>query len=253
MLWGAAAGAQEETPAEQPAQPPTSVPVRQLSHETYQLSCIDTQSCIQILGQLGYATKPPGAQAKLAELPAVFAMPSVSPKSIIVDPGKVSETKLVEETLSAPEHRLIILYHESQSEEVARLRDLLEGTIDVPERMVLIEGMVIELTEELLKELGVEFAAYGGELQWAEFAREAGRTGDSQVALYLFHNRTDLPAPEDLRHRVQATIRAAIQEGGAAVQPVRPGPEQPERQHPGDGATARLQDHHHRAHDQLQH
>ncbi len=220
MLWGAAAGAQEETPAEQPAQPPqlpASVPVRQLSHETYQLSCIDMQSCIEILGQLGYTTKPPGAQAQLAQLPAVFAMPSVSPKSIIVDPGQVSKTKLSEETLSAPEHRLIILYHESQSEEVARLRDLLEGTIDVPERMVLIEGMVIELTEDLLKELGVEFAAYGGELQWGEFAREAGRTGDSQVPLYLFRNRTDLPAPADLRHRVQATIRAAIQEGRAEV------------------------------------
>ncbi len=221
LLWGAAAGAQEQAPAEQPPQPPQERPasysVRELSHETYQLGCIDMQSCVQILGQLGYNTSAPSGQVQMAQLPAVFPMPSGSPQSIVVDLGDVSKTKLTGETLSAPENRLMILYHSSQSEEVAQLKDLLEDTIDVPERMVLIEGMVIELTEDSLKELGVELRAYGGELQWGQFASEVGGTGESQAALYLFHNRTDLAAPADLRHRVEATIRAVVQEGGAEV------------------------------------
>ncbi len=59
----------------------------------------------------------------------------------------------------------MILYHPSQSEQVADLEDLLNKTIDVPADQVLIEGMVIELTEDQLKELGVEWQTFGKDWQ----------------------------------------------------------------------------------------
>lgn len=204
LLAGVSAASGQEEAAQAQPQAPRTFSVRELSHETYRLGCIDTQSCIQILGQFGYNTNPPGGQVKLDQLPAVFPMPAKAPASV------VGQKVLSQETISAPMHRLMIVYHSSQSEDVARLKELLEQTIDVPARLVQIEAMFIELSEDTFKEMGVQWDVYKHEGRWLTFKPEGAHT-----PLTLFYSAK--VHPEEFTRRVATTIQMVIQEGKAEV------------------------------------
>ena len=199
--------------AESPAGP---FAVRELQHQTYQLSCIDVESGIEILGMLGYNTQVPSGQVELAQLPAVFALPFKAPGEVVGHSSYDEEKKpdmvaLNEDTLSAPENRLMILYHGSQTEAVGRLLDVLRGTVDVPDRQVLIEGMIIELAEDDLKELGAQWEYFGRDMLKMTFL-ESG----SNVPFVLSYDPEFAPSAA-LAERVRATIRMVIQEGKAEV------------------------------------
>ena len=204
-----AVAAAAEQAADNAKKAPRALSIRDLSHEVYQLGCIDMQSCMQLLGQLGYNTKAPGPQVKIDQLPAIFEVPAKAPKSIVGGKG-ASETQLDGQTLSAPEDRLMILYHSSQSEEVARLRDLLAGTIDVPERQVLIEAMVIELTEDTLREMGVEWGYRTTQRQFSTFKAE----GEGQSILKFFYSTEN---PEEFMAKLTATLQFSLAEGSAEI------------------------------------
>jgi len=193
---------------------PRTYSVRELSHETYQLSCIDTDSCIKILGELGYNTAAPKGAVKLSQLPAIIKLDVPQARSIVTDVDRVSTTKLDAPTISAPENRLLILYHSSQTRELEKLKELITNTIDVPERQVLIEGMVIDLTQDSYREMATELGLYTASYQRAEFAEEAA-TGYSPLT--LFFHRTDLPTPAGLADRLKATIRMILDEGQGEV------------------------------------
>ncbi len=207
------AGAPSAPAQQEPAGP---FPIKQLAHRTYQLSCIDMESCLTTLGMLGYNTKAPAGQVQLDQLPVVFALPFKAPASLVgksaVDAKQEwKDSSLTEETLSAPENRLMILYHESQSEQVARLEDLLTETVDVPDRQVLIEGMVIELTEDDLKELGVQWEAFGDQWLKVTFLSE-----EKKVPFVISYDPEFTPSPE-LAERITSTLRMVIQEGKGEV------------------------------------
>ena len=224
-LWGAVGAAEAPKPnpdldavasiveaaVKQEQESPATFLARDLSYETYQLSCIDTASCVEILKALGYNTGAPAGPVSLAQLPAVFPLPFKGPASVV----RFKETAdkqpaLVEDTTSAPENRLMILYHSTQAEEAGKLKQLLEETIDVPERQVLIEGMVIELTEDEFKELGATWDLVDGNLKFT-FLKD----GDN-VPFVLSYN-PELTPPAKLVDHLRATIRMIIQEGKAEI------------------------------------
>jgi len=190
--------------------------IGELQVETYQVGCIDVKSCVEILAMLGYNTKAPSGQVELAQLPAVFSLPLAAPKELVglssIDekrtPDKVS---LVEETLSAPQNRLMILYHASQSEAVGRLKDLLQRTVDVADRQVLIEGMVIELTEDNLRDLGTQWQKLLGDDWLISFKPD----GDKMPFVATYNPEASATAA--LTDRLRATIRAVVQEGRAEI------------------------------------
>jgi Flp pilus assembly secretin CpaC len=206
-------GAPEAQAPARPMPPPRRFPLWELAHETHQLSYIDTDSCMTILGYLGYNTSPPTGDLAPENLPAVFPLP-VKGSAGVVGGSSVDEEKapdkvgLREETLSAPHNRLMILYHDGQREQVSRLKELLVETIDVPERQVLIEGMVVELTEEDFKELGVQWNRSGGQVT---FIPEGER-----VPFLLSFDAAVNPSDE-LTNRIRTLIRAVIQEGQAEI------------------------------------
>jgi len=178
---------------------------RELSHEVYQLSSIDTGSCLKILGKLGFNTSPPKGQMGISQLPTVFALDQVSVKSM------VGQKKLDEPTISSPEERLAIVYHSSQAREVADLKDVLSETVDVPARQVLVEGMVIELSEDDFKELGAQWEVFGDEWRKITFLQD-----EEQVPFIISYNPEFSP-PADLAERVRATIKMIIEQGKAEV------------------------------------
>jgi Flp pilus assembly secretin CpaC len=213
--WPAPAAAQETEPAPAAAPADTSpgpFDVRDLSFDVCELSCIDAASCIQILGMLGYKTQAPSGQVELSQLPAVFSLPFKDSVPVVGRSElKAADVALREDTLSAPQNRLMIAYHPSQSEQVAKLKELLATTVDVPDRQVLIEGMVIELTETDLKELGVQWQYYAKDMLQVTFLSET----DKEPFTLTFN--PGAPATSDLADRLRTTIRAVIQEGKGEV------------------------------------
>jgi Flp pilus assembly secretin CpaC len=197
---------------ERHGQAPRKFAVRDLSHETYQLSCIDAENCLNILGKLGYNTTAPKGEVAIDQLPAVLTLPYGATKSFVGYTAKsgIESRILDQETLSAAENRLMIVYHESQSVEVGRLKDLLSESVDVPAGQVLIEGMVVELSERGFEELGVEWRIFDDNFRFI-FAPTLG-----QIPL-LMSVGSDLVMPSDFEGRFSSTLRAIIEEGQAEV------------------------------------
>ncbi len=190
--------------------PPRKYSVRDLIYQTYQLSYTDVKSCMDMLKSLGYNTSPPGGSVELDKLPAIFPIPYQASDSVV---GKtIDERKAIlnDITLAGAENRLMILYHPSQSQQVADLEDLLNKTIDVPADQVLIEGMVIELTEENLKELGIEWQTFGKDWQLS-FLDEGVNS-----PFVITHNPA-YAVPAGLANEIKSTITAIINEGKAQV------------------------------------
>ena len=184
--------------------------VRDLLYKTYQLSYVDVDSCINMLKALGYETAPPGATTDLDKLPAIFPIPYKSSDSVVGKTLNESKAILNDTTLAGAENRLIILYHVSQSQQMADLEDLLNKTIDVPADQVLIEGMVIELTEENLKELGIEWQTFGKDWQLSFM-------NDGDNSPFVISHNPAYSVPAGLANEIKSTITAIINEGKAQV------------------------------------
>jgi len=128
----------------------------ELEVKFYQLNSILPSQCLKILNSLGYNTSKPSAGTKITyeKLPVVYRTPKNEQPIVI---GSDTDKKMSTATQSAPQNRLIILFHASQRDQVLRLTNLLENQVDVSSRQVLIESLVVELTEEGRQELGVEW------------------------------------------------------------------------------------------------
>lgn len=181
----------------------------ELTHEVYQLTSVDMSSAMQNLAKLGFNTQPPSAPVSINELPAVFAIDQAEVGSI------VGQRRLDATTITSPEERLLILYHPSQTLEVAALKSVLEDTIDVKARQVLIEGMIIELTDDDFRELGVEWEWFGRQWQRATFLAEDHVDRTRFPFIYTYD--PEFTPPEDLADRVRASLRMVIAEGKAEL------------------------------------
>lgn len=131
---------------------------RELETEIYQVSHIEAKLCLDILKALGYCVGPPEGLFSLTDLPAVFALSDTEVYTVV---GTGEDGKFSPATDSSPQQRLMLVYHRSQTAELVALKRLLTEKIDVPCRQVLIEALVIELSEEASRELGMEYAYSG--------------------------------------------------------------------------------------------
>ena len=147
-VWALIAGAA----LAQDAAPPEATPdLRTLESEMYQLSFIEAGLCIDILKSMGYTTGPPAGPLPVSKLPLILPIGDTSDDSVV---GVVD--KLNAATDATPQNRLMILYHLSQIRELAGLRRLIAEKVDIPSRQVLIEALVLELSEAGSRELGLE-------------------------------------------------------------------------------------------------
>jgi len=182
--------------------------LRELDSEIYQVSCIEAGLCLEILTAMGYTTGPPTGPLPLSGLPALFLLADTKDDSVV---GKRDALNVA--TDSSPQQRLIILYHPSQVAELAELKRLLQEKIDVPSRQVLIEAMIIELSESASRELGMQYEA-----AWPEDARYSlsfTTEGDSTPFLFSL-SRYVAEEGVDLR-RLIVTLKAIIDERGGEV------------------------------------
>jgi len=146
-----------------------------------QLSYVNTAGAISALKGLGINTVPAidGLPAKLEfnQLPIVTVMPSPTADQIgllssdaggagafgqTTTPTKAS--KLNPEVNVGPTSQLMVVFHPAHPEQFSLVRSLLDEYIDRPARQVFIEGMVLEISESGLNELGIEWSFKEGSI-----------------------------------------------------------------------------------------
>ena len=147
---------------------------RDLPKMIYQLSYVEAQKALDTLKVMGYQVVDsnnfkPEEPIDSKKLPLVFQMPDpqmtflagiepVKGAKGIMLPGEAIQ-EFDKSTTGGPMERLLIMYSPdlSNRSELNRLLELLKGKIDVPAPQMLIEGMVLEVSETGVKQLGLEY------------------------------------------------------------------------------------------------
>jgi general secretion pathway protein D len=107
----------------------------------------------------------------LDRLPLIVRMPSTDPKNMglvgaDLNPAQRDQLGLtvipsaaspLSEAVTGGSSDLLILYHPAYPEQVAKLRRIIDETIDKPARQIFIEAMVLEISQAGLKDLGVQW------------------------------------------------------------------------------------------------
>jgi len=198
-----------------------------LNSEIIQLSFITTDTALAALSGLGMNTvigentmpKSMGFDA----LPIISAMPSPSADSLSLVGGVSSVSRdsqgltlipsvasqMKSETVSGPTSQLLVLYHPAHPEQFSRVTSMLKDMIDVPARQVFIEGMVLEISEEGLEDLGVDWQFSDGN---ASLSLGSLNTSLAAQTLNLLVDG-DLNLASNLRVR----LRALVQDGKAEI------------------------------------
>lgn len=144
-----------------------------LERQIVRLSYTSTAGAINALKGMGINTvdkiEALPATVEFDKLPMVTQMPTPAPgdmgllgdKAITRGTFGVSvatnATELPSEVNAGPTAQLMVLYHPAHPEQLSLVRNALRDYIDTPARQIFVEGMVLEISEEGLDELGVEW------------------------------------------------------------------------------------------------
>ncbi|MEM9374374.1 MAG: hypothetical protein AAGA55_12100, partial [Planctomycetota bacterium] len=157
----------------QVAQMRTDLTNSDMEREIVRLSYTDPNSAIKSLKGMGVNTigsmEGVPASVPFDQLPLVAVMPGPPPNQMgLLGDGKVATgsfgnsvttnaTALPDEVNASPSSQLIVLYHPAHPEQLSLVRSLLRDYIDRPARLIFVEGMVLEISENGLDELGIEW------------------------------------------------------------------------------------------------
>lgn len=144
-----------------------------MDREIIRLSYTNPGSAIQALKGMGVSTvggmESIPAKVPFEQLPMVAVMPAPPPDQMgLLGDGKVATgsfgnsvttnaVKLPDEVNAAPSSQLIVMYHPAHPEQLSLVRSLLTDYIDRPARLIFVEGMILEISESGLDELGIEW------------------------------------------------------------------------------------------------
>ncbi len=213
-----------------------NISLADLKSARIELSYIEADRCLGVLKGLGIQTiqyKKTGdgiGQAKLIEptaqldinnLPAVMLMPGPDGVGLVGGSQEMkSKTLTVAQSLNdmtsaAPMMNLMVFYNPSHPEQFARVHDLVRRTIDVASGQIVIEAMVLEISESGLRQLGVEW-----ELE-TPFGSDSSLRKVESVQLGRLPSFTGNPALDatfvGLNNHWKAQIQAMVTSGQAEI------------------------------------
>ncbi len=147
--------------------------IRDLGKELVQLSYIDAPSAIELLNGFGITTfKSPSElpdQVDWAKLPYVALVPEPKTEHTGLVGGSVAggafgltmvpntASQLSSNMVASPTTQLIVFFDDAQPEHFSEVIELLDEHIDRPARQIFIEGMVLEINEDGLKDIGIDW------------------------------------------------------------------------------------------------
>ncbi len=205
------------------------------------LSYIEADRCLGVLKTMGYQCveykgggQGPGGSEYIdpkgkidpKQLPVVIALPGTDATQLVGGGGAHKgafgltmtpsvAVELPHATSSAPLMELLVMYNPAKPEQLSEVVDVVRRTVDVPARQILIEAMVLEISETSLTQLGIDwelttpFSGSGvNRIDTLEIGRLPAITaGDETLNLEI----------SDVFGHFRMRLRALIEEGKAEI------------------------------------
>jgi general secretion pathway protein D len=206
-----------------------SVPAADLESRIIQLSYIDVPGAMSGLKGLGVTTV---AAAELVPRDIVFDMLPVVvelPAPKVEDTGLVGggaqtqqgqfgstvvpslASSLSSQVVASPTQQVLVLFHPGHPEQFSRVQALLDDVLDRPARQIFVEGMVLEIDELGLQELGFDWEFRKGKWDLMLGTLAPGLSPPADTVDILGAKAADLPTDWIVR------IQALIAQGKAEV------------------------------------
>ena len=182
-----------------------------LSHKVIQLDYIDLEGAIEALKGFGFTTfsKISEIQFPMAfpSLPVIAPMPQPTSEQVaLLGQAKSADLKgsfdlsitpsiataLPDGTNMSPSSQLAVIFHPAHPDQYSKVLHLLQEVIDRPARQIFVEGLVLEISEEGLKELGVEWQFTEGNFAQTAGALATGTPGPTPTLDFSFDDLRDL-------------------------------------------------------------
>ena len=116
------------------------------------LSYVDPTRCTQLLKLFGVTVGSPTSAVDPKKLPVVVALPETKFHEVVpAQSGNFPRTE------TDPLNELMVFYDSSEPSQFGRVVRLVREKIDMPARKIMIEAMVLEISSQALKDLGVQW------------------------------------------------------------------------------------------------
>ena len=205
-LFAAVFGVMAPAPVDAAPQGGGKLALTEAGSKRLRLSYTDPKRCLQMLKIYGVSTGVSGGSIPRGQLPAVVAVPSTSSHNTIPDVKKTFPL-----TEADPLNEVIIFYDPEKPEQLGETMRLIRERIDVPARQIMIEAMVLEISESGLDRLGVDWTLSGGSSDFDEL-----RIGDIDANADSLSDQLVIGAP-DVFGEFDVDLRALVIDGDAEV------------------------------------
>lgn len=208
--------------------------VRDLEIKLVQLSYVDAATAVNMLKGFGVTTLNTPAEVppkvEFAKLPYVVNIEDpkkeytglvgskeVSSKGkLSMAPGGASE--LMDNAIASPMTQIMVLFHPAYPEQFSEVRRILDSYVDRPARQIFIEAMVLEISEEGLKDLGVEWELNESPLSITAGSLNAGSPTDTlNISTPDTSLLNEIFEGSEFQWDWEATIRALIRTSKAEI------------------------------------
>ena len=197
-----------------------------LEARVVRLSYSDPVQTLSSLARLGVTILTDGTESDNidnSQLPMVMALASPTAEQMglvggggdVVDSGNgrtmmpQAASKLETSTIGTPINQLLVLFNPAHPEQFNRVEKLLNNILDLPARQVYVEGMVLEISQNDLQELGVDWSDTNGTNIFTAGGMQAGGATET---LKFAYDSTAAYASEIL-----VNLRALVRDGKAEV------------------------------------
>jgi len=209
--------------------------VRDLEAKLIQLSYVDAAAALSMLKGMGVTTlnKPTELPAKVefAELPYVVniedpkkeytgligAGTKTTGSKLSLTPGVASE--MTDNAIASPTNQILVLFHRAHPEQFSEVRRILDDLVDRPARQIFIDAMVLEISEQGLRDLGIDWSWRGSDdiVSLSGGSSNAGGDADTlDLTISEISNLSDLFEAK-MDWDWQVVIRALIRTGKAEI------------------------------------
>ncbi len=133
--------------------------VGDLHQRKIDLSYIEPDRCLDMLKMFGYTVLDPGLPVDPQSLPTIVAIPSTKHHDLVAGvTTKDGTTPNFPATTADPINTLMVFFNPAKPEQFDSVLNKIRTLIDVPARQIVIEVMVLEISQTGLEQLGVEWS-----------------------------------------------------------------------------------------------
>jgi general secretion pathway protein D len=112
----------------------------------------------------------------------------------------------LQESVAAGTSQLLVLFHPAYPEQFFKLRKVIQDSIDKPARQIFVEGLVLEVSSDALRDLGVKWDLKKGNQTFSAGTQNAATAGDS--AFTFLRDSLINVSPSQIKTQLNALVTA---------------------------------------------